>query len=344
MWAHQVNYRYTSPIVDICTSKFHYGNSAYVYVSMQDNTVHCLHRDTLKRAVRSNGDKHRFLIKRKIMFSLMQLPNSSLTCVWRNENEHSSKQNRIEYQIGTHDITYMGHIVISIDTHGQLFAFRVQYPHQDQVGNQMSIAYIVSMLEYCLIVGYDALDIFLTLKIQYLDAIVDRLTENFTRQPSSVQQYYYVNFLTMKTNLYRLSIPGQSKAHDLTSLLMLHSILIAFKSLLRPSDLMSHDKGPAENLASLSLVSFENYLPFFHLHFLLCTVVLSESVPDIDKVLLGLEGKDFTVEKSTLQSLQQLIQWVADLALNILAKLPENRAIVGASRNSGVRKNLFWRV
>ena len=29
------------------------------------------------------------------------------------------------------------------------------------------------------------------------------------------------------------------------------------------------------------------------------------------------------MEPSTLQSLQQLIQWTADLALNILARLPE---------------------
>lgn len=64
-------------------------------------------------------------------------------------------------------------------------------------------------------------------------------------------------------------------------------------------------------------------------------MVLSESVPaDIDKVLLGLEPKDFTVEPSTLQSLQQLIQWVADLALNILAKLPENRPMAGMIRNT----------
>lgn len=31
------------------------------------------------------------------------------------------------------------------------------------------------------------------------------------------------------------------------------------------------------------------------------------------------------MEPSTLQSLQQLIQWVADLALNLLARLPEQR-------------------
>lgn len=74
--------------------------------------------------------------------------------------------------------------------------------------------------------------------------------------------------------------------------------------------------------------------------FLFCfylQVVLSESVPaDIDRLLLGLEVKEFSVEASTLQSLQQLIQWVADLALNILAKLPDNRGMSGMSRNTGV--------
>lgn len=66
-------------------------------------------------------------------------------------------------------------------------------------------------------------------------------------------------------------------------------------------------------------------------------MVLSESVPaDIDRLLLGLEVKEFSVEASTLQSLQQLIQWVADLALNILAKLPDSRGMSGSNRNTGV--------
>lgn len=66
-------------------------------------------------------------------------------------------------------------------------------------------------------------------------------------------------------------------------------------------------------------------------------MVLSESGPvDIDRLLMNLEVKEFSVEASTLQSLQQLIQWVADLALNILAKLPDNRGMSGINRNSGV--------
>jgi len=48
---------------------------------------------------------------------------------------------------------------------------------------------------------------------------------------------------------YRLSAAGQTKAADLTSLLMLFSIATAFKSLLRPSDMTNHEKGPAESLA-----------------------------------------------------------------------------------------------
>lgn len=54
-------------------------------------------------------------------------------------------------------------------------------------------------------------------------------------------------------------------------------------------------------------------------------MALNEPVADIHRILLIVEPKEFTVEPSTLQSLQQLIQWVADLTLNLLARLPEQR-------------------
>lgn len=97
----------------------------------------------------------------------------------------------------------MGHLMMVIDTHGTLCAYKIVYPHQDTSGNVMTTLYLVSLLEYCLVSGIDALDIFLHVKPALLDGVVDRLTENFTRQAPPVQQYYYVNFLTMKTNLYR---------------------------------------------------------------------------------------------------------------------------------------------
>lgn len=56
--------------------------------------------------------------------------------------------------------------------------------------------------------------------------------------------------------------------------------------------------------------------------------VIAEGQSDVDKVLMHLEAKEFTVEPSTLQSLQQLIQWISDLALNLLVKLADCRPSV----------------
>jgi mediator of RNA polymerase II transcription subunit 16 len=66
---------------------------------------------------------------------------------------------------------------------------------------------------------------------------------------------------------------------------------------------------------------------------------MMDSLTDVDKVLFHLEAKEFTVEPSTLQSLQQLIQWVADLALNLLARLPEQRQ---PGKSSGVRYTVCY--
>lgn len=59
--------------------------------------------------------------------------------------------------------------------------------------------------------------------------------------------------------------------------------------------------------------------------------MIAEGQSDIDKVLIhqSMEAKEFTVDPKMLPSLQQLIQWVADLALDILVKLPDSRPSTG---------------
>lgn len=150
----------------------------------------------------------------------------------------------------------------------------------------MTVPYACTLLEYCLVTGLDWWDLLVSLRPSMMDTVCERFTESFNRQLQQVQQFHYVQFLNIKTSLYRwskvsrfshyencvsclflvhdyryfsyilmgfysrLTVNGQSKAADLTSLLMLHSVATAFKSLLRPSDLSSHDKGPAESLAS----------------------------------------------------------------------------------------------
>jgi len=68
--------------------------------------------------------------------------------------------------------------------------------------------------------------------------------------------------------------------------------------------------------------------------------LMCDSHTDVDKVLLNLEAKEFTMEKSTLQSLQQLIQWVADLALVLLSRLPHGTKPSGVS--SALSKNQIF--
>ncbi|CAD7077614.1 unnamed protein product [Hermetia illucens] len=281
-WSNQMHFTHSSSINDICISKVTF-EQTYIFLTMADNSIQVLLKD-FKRVLNVTPSLNIF------------------------DSEHTFKQPRLGIQYLAHDITFLGHMLVVIDSIGQIYAFKMPQVYQEQNSSQNVVSHITSLLEYSIVTGYDAVDVFVSIRPNLLEAIIEKLTENFTRQQSHTQQYYYVNFLTMKTNLYRLLTPGQ--ANDLTNLLMLHSILIAFKSLLRPSDLPSHEKGPVENLA----------------------YVLSDLQTDVDKVLLNLDAKDFTVEPLTLQNLQQLIQWVADLALNILARLPQN---VGQSKNSG---------
>lgn len=46
---------------------------------------------------------------------------------------------------------------------------------------------------------------------------------------------------------------------------------------------------------------------------------------DLTKVLVQMAATEYAVEHNTLQSLQQILQWCADLALKLLSTLPDLR-------------------
>uniref|UniRef100_T1GWC6 Mediator of RNA polymerase II transcription subunit 16 n=1 Tax=Megaselia scalaris TaxID=36166 RepID=T1GWC6_MEGSC len=276
-WTNQFQYESQANVVAVTLTKNPFDN-VFVYLLMNDNTIHILRRD-LKLVSTTNYS---------IVENIFKM-------------EHIGKIPRIDKQLVALDITFMSHLLVTVDNLGDICTFKVPQFYTEQCSNQMQLVnYKTTLLEYCLVTGYDASDVLMTMKPNYIENVLEKMSDNFSRQNSSTQQFYYVNSLTMKTNLARLLPNGQMRVNDLSSLIMLHSILVAFKSLLRPSELTNYEKGPSESLA----------------------MVLSESNPDIDKVLMNLDAKDFTLESSILPSLQQLIQWVADLALNILTRLP----------------------
>ncbi|CAG9820870.1 unnamed protein product [Phaedon cochleariae] len=287
LWQYQCHFQYNNKVTSLATSKLSLLNNisnGYVVVTFADNSIHCLYRDTLK-----------------------QIAYTTLSVVPRYLDEPNSKYQKVSTNIASIDMSWLGNVLLCVDSDDSLHLFKL--PPQIESSAPLSVPYCTTILEYCLMSGFDWLDFLLVLRPGMLDAICDRLTESFNRQPPSVQQFFYVQYLCIKTSLYRLSFQGLSKANDLTQYLMLHSISTAFKSLLRPSEMNSHEKSPADSLAS----------------------VIAEGQSDVDKALtlMHLEAKEFTVETTTLQSLQQLIQWVADLALNLLVKFSDSRPAAG---------------
>lgn len=222
-WSNTQTYRHSRKVLDVITTKVNFSANFYMFIAYTDSTIHCLNRDGLKRVSITN-----------VTFSASALEQSSTKII------------KMTSKMAALDITFMGNLLFVIDSFGQVCSYKVNFDHI-----MMNLLQAVNLLEYQMISGLDTLDTMLLLKPSMIDSIVDRMTENFNRQPNFITQFYYLKFLTMKINLYRMTISGQSKAHDLICLLNLISISTAFKSLLRPADLMMTTKnGPAENLAS----------------------------------------------------------------------------------------------
>lgn len=85
---------------------------------------------------------------------------------------------------------------------------------------------------------------------------------------------------------------------------MLNSVYSALKSLLRPPlELFNHDRSPADSLTGKHCFSLLLTVTLIQTTvFRSCIAVLSSKIEgmEIDKVLLHLEVKEFTVEPSTL--------------------------------------------
>lgn len=112
---------------------------------------------------------------------------------------------------------------------------------------------------------------------------------------------------------------------------MLNSVYFALKSLLRPPpELFNQERAPADSLTGKRVS--ETYINQKKVLIAIVTfelAVLSSKIPEVgtevDKVLLHLEVKEFTVEASTLITVQHLIQWTVNFILKLLNNLPDWR-------------------
>ncbi|GIY47012.1 mediator of RNA polymerase II transcription subunit 16 [Caerostris darwini] len=294
VWQHHISSTSPSSVVAMATPRLSIYDAnpppSYILVAYKDNSIKCFYRESLQLAcnISVNTGSHR-----------------------RDEHTmYSHQQGMKPYfhsaAISDMQLSWTGCTLVAIDSLSQVFLYRL-CPVTD-IGGPMTTSYALTVLEYCLVTGTDWWDVVLSLRPGWIESICEKFTESFNRQPPAAQQGWISRYLSIKGSLYRCLSNGLAKAGDCHAMIMLNAIASAMKSLLRPRDLSSQDKGPAENLAAiLSGKGTESSL--YH-------------TEKMDTVLLKIESKEFTVEPPILQSLQHLTQWVADCALYLLATLP----------------------
>ncbi|ESO93932.1 hypothetical protein LOTGIDRAFT_209457 [Lottia gigantea] len=174
---------------------------------------------------------------------------------------------------------------------------------------QLSPPSVLLLLEYMLCFGYDWWDVFLAIRQGMVEGICQRLSDDFQKQPGSMQEFLRMRLIALQMALYNFLSNGQQKAADCRALLICNSISSVLKGILRPKSVSASDKSPAEKLT------------------MMCN---SQKEADIDSVLRNLDTEEFIVEAlkrggnsgNTLQFLQPLIQWVADFCLHLLSSIP----------------------
>ncbi|XP_063476061.1 mediator of RNA polymerase II transcription subunit 16 isoform X6 [Symphalangus syndactylus] len=197
--------------------------------------------------------------------------------------------------------------LVGIDSQGKLSMLRLSpsMGHPLEVG--LALRHLLFLLEYCMVTGYDWWDILLHVQPSMVQSLVEKLHEEYTRQTAALQQVLSTRILAMKASLCKLSPCTVTRVCDYHTKLFLIAISSTLKSLLRPHFLNTPDKSPGDRLTEI------------------CAKITDV---DIDKVMINLKTEEFVLDMNTLQALQQLLQWVGDFVLYLLASLPNQGSLL----------------
>uniref|UniRef100_A0A3Q1LYI2 Mediator of RNA polymerase II transcription subunit 16 n=1 Tax=Bos taurus TaxID=9913 RepID=A0A3Q1LYI2_BOVIN len=191
--------------------------------------------------------------------------------------------------------------LVGIDNHGRLSMLRISPSMGHSLDVGLALRHLLFLLEYCMVTGYDWWDILLHVQPGMVQSLVEKLHEEYTRQKAELQQVLSTRILAMKASLCKLSPCTVTRVCDYHAKLFLIAISSTLKSLLRPHVLNTPDKSPGDRLTEI------------------CAKITDV---DIDKVMINLKTEEFVLDMNTLQALQQLLQWVGDFVLYLLASLP----------------------
>ncbi|OWF54735.1 mediator of RNA polymerase II transcription subunit 16-like [Mizuhopecten yessoensis] len=261
------------------------GFSPYIAVAYRDSTIKLIHRYT-----------HQVI---HTYFDALGAANQSIS---------PTKRQKLTIHASNMIQTLSGCGLIALHD-GKVSVLRV-YNMRDGL-MAMNPSYVCLLLEYAMVTGQDWWDAMLAVKQNTIDGISQKLTENYFKQTYSMQDVVSIRLVALKVALYSSANNGHQRAMDYHARLVLQSITALFRGLLRPKSANQQEKTPAEKLGALCKTTDGN----------------------LENILLNLEIEDFLIdsrkrdksqgaEESALQSLQPLIQWVADFTLHLLATIP----------------------
>ncbi|KAM9762464.1 mediator of RNA polymerase II transcription subunit 16 [Menidia menidia] len=194
-----------------------------------------------------------------------------------------------------------------VDNHGKLHMLRVSPSMGQVLEMNTTLRHLLFLLEYCMVTGYDWWDVLLHVQPGMVHNLVEKLHEEYMRQNQALQQVLATRIVAVKASLCKLSTATAARACDFHAKLLLIAISSTLKSLLRPHVLNTPDKSPGDRLTEICAKNTDT---------------------DIDKVMINLKTEEFVLDGPPLQSLQQLIQWVGDFVLYLLANLPNQGSMV----------------
>ncbi|XP_073964680.1 mediator complex subunit 16 [Choristoneura fumiferana] len=182
------------------------------------------------------------------------------------------------------ELSWLGGVAVAVDTHAQLHL----YATQPDIPTPLSVQHTTALLEYSMVSGIDCRDIIMTLKPGTVEAVYERLTETFQRQPPSFQQYYYHSWLKLRIALCRVIPSAQGCVSSLTMLLAARCAWAACAGALRERE---------RDALGARLDG------------------LLHDQPDTDKALVALEAKvELSSEAVALTPLRRVLQLCVDIA------------------------------
>ncbi|KAL8606232.1 hypothetical protein ACOMHN_012864 [Nucella lapillus] len=291
-WTHKASIQYGSHLTDIARPKLPMNRSHNIETTSFLSYFACTYRDGSIKIIHRQS----YQVLHTSSMETLDLV-SSLT----GDHQHAGLPHLISCVQTTTGCGLVG------QSQGSLCVFRVFNSREGSL--QLSPTFVVQMLEYTMLVGYDVWDVLLAIRQGMVEGLHQHVNDNYQKQTPSIQEMLRIRLMRLRMALCSVIPSGRQRAAECRALLTLYSVSSILRSIVRPKSVTPQEKSPLEKLSALCNMSSET---------------------DLDTLIKNLDPDDFIMEsikrekggQASLQVLQPFIQWVGDFVLHLLSTVP----------------------